>query len=205
MKKLTLDLYERIIKTFHEQTRNNLKLLGHITPDECAEYIGFYAYHGGLFWCERNGKVTAIATGHPGKKHFDWEWEPDEGIWTTHCIWASDKRDIPELIREFLTTYSVKQFYACRRGSLDHLTAGKLERILSYGRRRKPSTATSSTTVQRVNEGHPQGSGRTCPSTVREGSGISTEVPSTSSTDPSSIGEGSDEAVSGASTGILQP
>lgn len=148
MKHLTLSLYERIIDTFHEQTRLNLKLLGHVTRDECAEYIGFYAYHKGLFWCEKDGKVVAVATVHPSQKHFDWEWDALSDTWTTHCIWCLDQTHLKELLKDFLNVYVVRNFYACRRGKLVHLTHKKLERILSYGRRRKITSTAASTCLQ---------------------------------------------------------
>jgi len=204
MKKLTLDLYERIINTFHEQTRNNLKLLGHVTPDECAEYIGFYAFHGGLFWSESNGKITAVATSHPGKRQFDWQWGPDNGIWTTHCVWASSKHDLATIIHDFLSAYSVKQFYACRRESLTHLDAKKLERILSYGRIKTSTSSTGSASLQRVNEVDPEGSGRDGSGSLCERGGIPAEVSSASVPDPESGGGGSDGTLPEAPARLLQ-
>jgi hypothetical protein len=205
MKNLTLDLYKRIINTFHEQTRNNLKLLGHVTYDECAEYIGFYAFHGGLFWCERDGEVTGVGTCHTGKKHFDWVWEPESGVWTTHCIWAKKPNDLANLIRKFINAYSVKQFYACRRGSLDHLDAKKLERILSYGRRRKiiASAAASSTTVQRVDEIDSESSGGNGSRGIQSRGDISAKVSGSTIPDSDAICEGSDGAIQGASASVL--
>lgn len=204
MKKLTLDLYRRIIDTFHEQTRNNLKLLGHVTPEECAEYIGFYAYHGGLFWCERNGKIAAVATAHPSKKHFDWEWMPEDGVWTTHCVWASDKASLAELIRQLLQTYSVKQFHACRRGSLTHLNAKKLERILFYGRIRcRRTVCTEDSKIRQDDDSDFAGASKTCPGNLAAGGAIPAKVSSVTSADAGAIGAGSDEAIPGASTSIL--
>ena len=182
MRKMTLDLYERIIKTFYEQTKQNLQLLGHVTEDECAEYISFYAYHGGLFWCERDGKITAVATGHPSKKHFDWRWEHLSDTWTTHCIWASHDRDLKDLLKEFLNTYVVKNFYACRRGELVHLNHRKLERILNYGRRkqrRRLGTSTNtSTAIPRIDAVNSASADRLGTAGVQQGSGIPAEVSS---------------------------
>lgn len=133
MKHLTLDLFERIVDTFHEQTRNNLKLLGHVTPEECRNYIGYYGFHGGLFWSEQKGKICGVATAHPRKKNFDWEWEEPNGIWTTHCVWADNKHALRELITDFLKTRPVHELYAWRRKNPVILNQKKLERILTYG------------------------------------------------------------------------
>lgn len=182
---MTLDLYERIIKTFYEQTKQNLKLLGHITEDECAEYISFYAYYGGLFWCERDGQITAVATGHPSKKDFDWKWDNLSDTWTTHCIWSSSEKDLRDLLKDFLNTYVVKNFYACRRGELVHLSHRKLERILNYGRRRKQRQfgTPASTTVPRVDAVHPASADRPSSSGVQQGGGVSTQVSAASVSD----------------------
>jgi hypothetical protein len=44
MKHLTLELFERIVDTFHEQTRINLKLLWRTAGDECRDYVGCYDF-----------------------------------------------------------------------------------------------------------------------------------------------------------------
>jgi hypothetical protein len=193
MKQLTLDLYERIIKTFYEQTRKNLQLLGHVTEQECAEYIAFYAYHKGLFWRERDGKITAVATGHPSKKHFDWKWEPLSDTWTTHCIWASHDSDLKDLLKEFLNEYVVRNFYACRRGELVHLNHRKLERILNYGRRkqRRRFSTPASTTVQRIDAVNSASADRPSTSGVPEGGRVSAQVPSLAGADSGSSSQGS--------------
>ena len=134
MKHLTLDLFERIVDTFHEQTRTNLKLLGHVTHDECRDYIGYYGLHGGLFWSEKEGQIRGVATAHPGKGDLDWKWGVASGVWTTHCVWATDKPALAELIRDLLKATSVHEFYAWRREKPTPLTEKKLERILFYGR-----------------------------------------------------------------------
>lgn len=135
--KLTLDLYERIIDAVHEKSRNHLKMLGHVTKDECSEYIGFYAFHNGLYWSEQDGKIIGVATAHPGKQNFNWKWSKPNGTWTTHLVWADSPKVLEELISKFLKRQDqpVYKFWAWRRKRPVPLTAIKLERILSYGRR----------------------------------------------------------------------
>lgn len=135
MKDLTLDLFERIIDAFHEQTKLNLKLLGHVTRDECRDYIAYYGLHGGLFWSEQEGKICGVATAHPGKKDLDWEWGVADGVWTTHCVWAGNRVAFAELMQDILKATSVHEFYAWRREKPTPLTEKKLERILFYGRK----------------------------------------------------------------------
>jgi hypothetical protein len=145
MKHLTLDLFERIVDTFHEQTRINLKLLGHVTRDECRDYLGYYGINGGLFWSEKEGKICGVATAHPGKSDIDWEWKKPNGIWTTHCVWAADKPALAELMRDLLKATSVHEFYAWRQDKPTALTTKKLERILFYGRQQNHNSSAVST------------------------------------------------------------
>jgi hypothetical protein len=137
MKHLTLDLFERIVDTFHEQTRINLKLLGHVTRDECRNYLGYYGLNGGLFWSEQEGQIRGVATAHPGKGDLDWQWKQPNGIWTTHCVWAENKTALAELIQDCFKATSVHEFYAWRQDKPTALTLKKLERILFYGRQQK--------------------------------------------------------------------
>jgi hypothetical protein len=150
MKHLTLDLFERIVDTFHEQTRTNLKLLGHATREECYNYLSYYGIHGGLFWSEKEGQIRGVATAHPGKGDLDWQWGVANGIWTTHCVWATDKPALAELIRDLLKATSVHEFYAWRRKKPTPLTEKKLERILFYGREQNHNSSTSSTELRTV-------------------------------------------------------
>lgn len=134
MKHLTLDLFERIVDTFHEQTRTNLKLLGHVTREECYNYLSYYGINGGLFWSEKEGEICGVATAHPGKKHFDWNWEHPTHIWTTHCFWSKNKQSYAETLKHLLETTLAGEFYACRQNKIVPLTVKKLERTLIYGR-----------------------------------------------------------------------
>ena len=137
MKKLTLDLYERIIDVTHVKSRDNFRLLGHITKPECAEYLAFYGLRNGLFWSEQDGCIAGVATAHPGNHDFEWDWKPDEGIWTAHMVWAQNKSALHELIQQFFVTRPnpVSEFYAWRNGKPRLLTSKKLERTLIYGRK----------------------------------------------------------------------
>jgi len=148
VKKLTLDLYERIIDATYEQSKEHLNLLGHVTRDECANYIAFYAAHHGLFFSEQDGSIAGVATAHPRCKDFDWHWHEPEGTWTAHMVWASNKYALAELISDFLQSRSnpVYKFYAWRKGNSTELTSSKLERILSYGRLKKHNNSSSGST-----------------------------------------------------------
>jgi len=153
MKKLTLDLYERIIDAVYEKSLNHLNMLGHVNRNECAEYIGFYSFHKGLFWSEQGGIISGVSTAHPGCRDFDWRWNGKTNTWTAHMVWANNKQALAELISNFLQsrTTPVYEFYAWRRGCASELTASKLERILSYGRLKKHNNQRpSSTELQRI-------------------------------------------------------
>ena len=148
VKKLTLDLYERIIDATYEQSKQNINLLGHVTHNECANYIAFYVAHHGLFFSKQDGIITGVATAHPGCRDFDWCWNGKSNTWTAHMVWANNKQALAELISNFLQsrTTPVYEFYAWRRGCASKLTASKLERILSYGRLKKHNNQRSSST-----------------------------------------------------------
>jgi hypothetical protein len=162
MKKLTLDLYERIIDAVYAKSLDNLNMLGHVTRDECAKYIGFYAFHNGLYWSEQDGIICGISTAHPQKSEFDWTWRKPNGIWTAHLVWADNTKSHAEVLSNFLESQKqpVRQLWTWRKNRHIELTAKKLERILSYGRRRNYSTSTSSTELQRVNEVDSASAGR---------------------------------------------
>jgi hypothetical protein len=161
MKALTLNLYERIIDAVYDKSRNHLNMLGHVTRDECAEYIGFYAIHGGLFWSEQDGEIRGVSTAHPGMRDIDWTWDGSAGIWTAHLVWADNAEAHAEVLRHFLQTRQepVRELWTWRKHKPVALTRKKLERILSYGRRRNNNSSTSGSTVQRVDAGHPEGTG----------------------------------------------
>ena len=138
MKVLTLDLYERIIDAVYDKSRNHLNMLGHVTKDECANYLSFYAFHKGLFWSEQDGKICGASTAHPGKRDFDWNWGDDEGVWTAHLVWADNTKAHAEVLRQFLESRPnpVRELWTWRKDAPVALTIKKLERVLSYGRRK---------------------------------------------------------------------
>ncbi len=138
MKELTLDLYERIIDAVYDKSRNHLNMLGHVTKDECGNYISFYAFHKGLFWSEQDGKICGVSTAHPGKRDFDWNWGDDEGVWTAHLVWADNAKAHSEVLRQFLESREnpVRELWTWRKDAPVALTKKKLERVLSYGRRK---------------------------------------------------------------------
>lgn len=147
MKYLTLDLYERIVEAVHEKSRNHLRMLGHVTKNECDNYLGFYALHGGLFWSEQDGIVRGVATAHPGKRFFDWKWQEDGSVWTTHLVWGDNVLAQQETLGQFLSqrTTPVTELWTCRKNKLILLSIPKLERIFKYGRRKHHNTSTTST------------------------------------------------------------
>ena len=153
MKTLTLELYERIIQAVYDKSRNHLNMLGHVTKDECAEYIGFYAFHGGLFWSEQDGQICGVSTAHPGQRNIDWTWDGPAGIWTAHLVWAENPEAHAEVLQQFLETRQepVKELWTWRKHKTVALTRKKLERILSYGRRRNNNSGTRGSKVQRGN------------------------------------------------------
>lgn len=138
MKTLTLDTYERIIDSVYEKNKDHTNMLGMVDRDTAAEYIGFYAHHNSLFWSEQDGRICGVSTAHPRKKDFDWTWGDADGIWTAHLVWVENHRAHEDVLRQFLKqqTEPVRELWTWRKGGAVALTAKKLERILSYGRRR---------------------------------------------------------------------
>jgi hypothetical protein len=165
MKKLTLELYERIIDAVYEKSKEYPDMeIGDGTRHNCAEYIAFYAFHGQLYWSEQGGKIVGVSTAHPGRSDFSWVW-PDgncDGIWTAHLVWADNIRAHAEILQEFLSTQPepVKQLWTWRNDTLVELTHAKLKRLFSYGKRRiNHNSSSSGSSVQRVNEEHSSGTG----------------------------------------------
>jgi hypothetical protein len=144
LKKLTLELYEKIIDAVYAKSLNHLNMLGHVTRDECADYLGFYALNNGLFWSEQDGQIVGVSTAHPGKKDIDWTWEESNGIWTAHLVWADNTQAHAEVLRHFFESRNepVVELWTWRKNRPVELTTKKLERILSYGRRRYSNTGT---------------------------------------------------------------
>jgi len=203
MKKLTLNLYERIIDAVHEKSRNHLNMLGHVTRDECAEYIGFYAHHGGLFWSEQDGKIRGVATAHPGKRNFDWTWQKPNGEWTAHLVWADNTKAHADTLGQFLQqqTSSV-QLWTWRKHQAVELNQKKLERIFSYGRRRNNNSTSASASVQRVDALNTAGSGGSCSAGIPERAAVSASVQPTADSATGDSDSGCDAASQGAvSTG----
>lgn len=137
MKSLTLDLWDKIIDTIYAESLNNLRMLGHVTKSECERYLAFYGVHGGLFWCEQDGCLAGVATAHPGKSLFNWQWPKESGTWTTHLVWAKNKDAIAEVVAQLLisTCLPVTELWAQRGERLTLISETKLERLLSYGRK----------------------------------------------------------------------
>lgn len=137
LKKLTLELYEKIIDAVYAKSLNHLNMLGHVTRDECSDYIGFYALNNGLFWSEQDGQIVGVSTAHPGKKNIDWIWEKPTGIWTAHLVWAENTRAHAEVLQHFFESRAepVIELWTWRKNRAVELTTKKLERILSYGRK----------------------------------------------------------------------
>lgn len=178
MKKLTLDLYERIIDAVYEKSKYYFNMLGSVDRSQCAEYIGFYAHHGGLFWSEQDGEICGISTAHPGKRDFDWTWGTPSGIWTAHLVWADNPKSHAEVLKQFLESQSkpVHELWTWRNQHAVALTQKKLERILSYGRRRNNHSAGTSASVQRVDALDSAGSSGPCATGLCERGEVSAAV-----------------------------
>lgn len=148
MKRLTLDLFERIIDAVYEKSKTNPKMeIGDGTKHNCAEYIAFYALNKGLFWSEQNGKISGVCTAHPSSSDFSWTWPSDKnGVWTFHLVWADNVNAHIEILKHFFSqqSKSVTQLWAWRNNSLVELTPKKIKRILKYGKR-KLNNSNSST------------------------------------------------------------
>jgi hypothetical protein len=157
VKKLTLETWNKITEAFYRKSLNHLNMIGHATKEEVENYLGFYGIHNSIYWSEQNGVICGVSTAHPGIKNLDWTWGEEDGNWTAHVVWADNIEAHAEVLRQFLETKSpVKQLYTWRKQAAVPLTARKLERILSYGRRRRHnSTSTTGPGLRRLDEGNP--------------------------------------------------
>jgi hypothetical protein len=137
MKRLTPDLWDKIVEAFYQKSLNNLNMVGHATKSEVENYLSFYGVHNSIYWSEQDGKIRGVSTAHPGKRDFDWNWSDEDGIWTAHVVWADNVKAHADVLKQFLQTkHPVKELYTWRKEQPVPLTVKKLERILSYGRRR---------------------------------------------------------------------
>jgi hypothetical protein len=181
MKKLTLELLERIIDAVYEKSKHYPDMeIGDGTRHNCAEYISFYAFHNNLYWAEQDNKIVGVSTAHPSRSDFSWVW-PDsdcDGIWTAHLVWADNIRAHADILQQFLQAREpVKQLWTWRNNDLVELTHAKLKRLFSYGQRRiNHNSSSSSTSIQRVNEEHSSGSSGDGPAGLCQGSGVSAKV-----------------------------
>lgn len=173
MKKLTLELLERITEAVYEKSKQYPDMeIGDGTRHNCAEYIAFYAFHNNLYWAEQDGKIVGVSTAHPGRADFSWVW-PDEsdGIWTAHLVWADNVRAHADILQQFLQARQpVKQLWTWRNDKLVQLTTEKLKRLFSYGKRRNNNSSSSSSKLPRVHEEHSSGSSGDGSSSLCEGS-----------------------------------
>jgi hypothetical protein len=159
MKKLTLELWEKIVEAFYKKSLDHLNMLGHATKSEVANYLGFYGTHNSIYWSEQDGEIRGVSTAHPGVKNFDWNWGEESGIWTAHVVWADNVKAHAEVLEQFLREkHPVKKLYTWRNQQPVPLTVKKLERVLSYGRRRNSNTSTAGSELRGVDAG---GFGRT--------------------------------------------
>jgi hypothetical protein len=183
MKKLTFETWEKIVEAFYRKSLNHLNMVGHATKDEVANYLGFYGVHNSIYWSEQDGVICGVSTAHPGAKNFDWNWGEENGIWTAHVVWADNVKAHAEVLEQFLRAkHPVKKLYTWRKKAAVPLTAKKLERILSYGRRRRHSnTSASGSRLCGVDEGNLDLSSRDGPSGVRVGVEVPTALQQASS------------------------
>jgi hypothetical protein len=162
MKKLTLELWQKIIDAVYEKSKSfpNMEI-GDGTRNNCAEYISFYALNNNLYWSEKDGKICGVATAHPGKTDFSWEWSKPSNVWTAHLVWADNIECHADLLRQFLSSQSapVKELWTWRKSSLVNLTRAKLKRLFSYGKRQHNNSSATGSKLSRVDEEHSSGSG----------------------------------------------
>lgn len=179
MKKLTLETWNKIIDAVYEKSKSfpNMEI-GDGTKHNCAEYISFYALNNNLYWSEKDGKICGVATAHPSRSDFSWEWPDSSNIWTTHLVWADSIECHADLLKQFLTSQStpVKELWTWRKNSLVNLTREKLERLFSYGKRRNNNTGTTGSKLSGVDAGHLDGSGGDGSEGVRAGGDLPTKV-----------------------------
>jgi hypothetical protein len=131
---MTVAEWDQVIDTLYEQCLNNFKLLGQVSRDDVDGYLSFYGVHRGVWIAKKDGKITGIATTHPGVSDFNWKWRKPNGIWTIHLAWSSEPSAVPEMFRQFLERKLVTQIWAWRQDHAIQITPKKLERLL-YGRR----------------------------------------------------------------------
>jgi hypothetical protein len=179
MKKLTFEIWEKIVEAFYRKSLDHLNMMGHATKDEVANYLGFYGVNNSLYWSEQNGVIRGVSTAHPGAKNLDWNWGEENGIWTAHVVWADNVEAHAEVLEQFLKAkHPVKKLYTWRDQRPVPLTVKKLERVLSYGRRRRnnSSTATTGSELSGVDAEHSRGAGCDGAGGVRVGGEVSTAL-----------------------------
>jgi len=178
MKKLTLELWDKIVEAFYRKSLNHLNMIGHATKDEAANYLGFYGINNSLYWSEQDGEIRGVSTAHPGIKNLDWNWGEENGIWTAHVVWADNAQAHAEVLKQFLLAkHPVKELYTWRKKQAVPLTARKLERILSYGRRRRYcNSSPAGAKLRRLDEGDPAITSGSGPAGIRVGTQIPTAL-----------------------------
>lgn len=182
MKKLTLELWDKIVEAFYRKSLDHLNMIGHATKDEVANYLGFYGVHNSLYWSEQDGVIRGVSTAHPGAKNLDWNWGEENGIWTAHVVWADNIEAHAEVLEQFLKSkYPVRKLYTWRNRKAVPLTVKKLERLLSYGRRKHNNTSPTGSELFGVNEGSSEGPSGDGPAGVCLGAEVPTSVQHTSS------------------------
>lgn len=140
---MTFQDWEQLVDTLYEQCRNHLQLLGQVSRDDVDGYLSFYGVHDSIYIAKRDGKITGIATAHPGVSDFNWKWRKPNGTWTIHMAWASEPEAVIQMFNQGFTRKSpITQLWAWRHDHATQITPKKLERLL-YGRRQNYSFGTS--------------------------------------------------------------
>ena len=133
---MTVQDWEQLVDTLYEQSCNHIKLLGQVSKDYVDSYLSVYGVHDSIYIAKRDGKITGIATAHPGVSDFNWKWRKPNKTWTIHLAWASEPEAVVEMFNQgFARKSPIEQLWAWRYDHAVQITPKKLERLL-YGRRK---------------------------------------------------------------------
>jgi hypothetical protein len=151
-----MTVWDKILEAELAAAKRYPKLWDGTSESEIKNILTYYGLHGGLFYSIEDGEVTAVMLAHPGCKLPDWEWDELTNDWTILTAWAKNRKALEDMTERAIQDKKPDLIYAIRDGNIHELTTKKLLRLFYGILAHHPSS--SSTTVQRVHEGSPQGS-----------------------------------------------
>ncbi len=152
-----MTVWDKILEAELAAAKRYPKLWDGTSEAEIKNMLTYYGLHGGLFYSMKDGEVEAVILAHHGCKLPDWQWEELTNDWTILTAWAKNRKALEDMTERAIQDKKPDLIYAIRDGNIHELTTKKLLRLFYGIFTHHPSSASSS--IQRVNEGCPQGSG----------------------------------------------